>query len=238
MRAALLWLLVFLLTALNALAFGIVIIEEETGCGAADGEGKLLIPCVYDFAEAGNKLIIAKDAEGVYAFDQEGRERFSLSDADAKICLAWDGFCVINETGVSVYDGDFQKTAFYEDCDFVWEGVCGHLILCDGNWGEKCVFLSNNNETRRQSITPFSENTYRYAEMPAANYYDDLLEEIRTSADLSMARYGLLDAEGEVLLEAVYEELRPVDGDCLEARTDGVWQRIDFSGAPYVSEED
>lgn len=203
--------------------------------GAIDRTGTLVIPTEYDFLEiSGAGLVVAaKNGQGAWVFDTEGRQRDAFAGAEVYIALVGDGYAVIDSQFLFVFDRDGKMVLEAPSESVVLEGIGGQLIISDGMWGEKCVYLSGT-RARYQNLYPLGTTQGRaiYACMEArvGRYMNDLLGEVQLSTDMDSARYGIVDADGEMIAEAVYLSLDFLSDDRLVARTEAAWQMIDARG--------
>ena len=94
-------------------------------------------------------------------------------------------------------------------------------------------------DTAYQNLYPLGTagETPLYASLTVivGRYVNDRLGEIQLSTDMDSARYGVVNGDGEQLLEPVYRALYFLEDDRLLARTDGDWRVIDSQGTVYWS---
>ena len=214
---------------------GLAAVVVDGRYGAIDRTGAMLIPAEYDFLEISDAgiVIAARHGEGAWVFDRNGSRRDAFAGEDIYIALVGEGYAVINSQFLYVFDGNGDLILEAPPASVVTEGLDGRLIISDGMWGEKCVYLSGTHQ-KYQNLYPLGtsggEAVYACMEANVGRYVNDLLGEIQLSTDMDSARYGVVDAEGWKLTDCVYLALDFLADDRLLARTEEAWQMIDARG--------
>ena len=214
---------------------GLAAVVLEGRYGAIDRSGALVIPAAYDFLEisASGLVIAARDGEGAWVFDLQGSPLAAFEGEDVYIALVGDGYGVVNSEFLFVYDRAGTLILEAPPQSVVTEGLDGQLMISDGMWGEKCVYLSGTYR-RYQNLYPLGtahgEAVYAFMEADVGRYVNDLLGEIQLSTDMDSARYGVVNRDAELLTDCVYLSLGFLADDRFAARTEAAWQMIDASG--------
>lgn len=228
---------------------GLAAVVVDGKYGAIDREGRTVIPAEYDFLEISESgfAIAAKNLEAAYVFRPDGSEAARYEGEDIYIALVGEGYAVVDSHFLYVYDASGEMLLEAPAGSVVLEGVDGELIISEGMWGEECVYL-NGSDRRYQNLYPLGnvsgEPVYAFMTANVGRYMNDLLGEIQLSTDMDSARYGVVDGEGEILLDSIYLSIENIGEDRLLARTEEEWQVIDLSGsvlwshaAPMQTEE-
>lgn len=219
---------------------GYAVVAGEDGFGVIDAAGNVVVDLQYDTLELSPAgfILASRNPEGVCVLDMNGDIRFEFAGEDVFAALAGDGFMIFDGEGVRLFDADGGEIARLSPEAAVSEGAAGGLIISDGAWGEECVFILGS-EKRYQNIYPLGladgAGIYACMQANAARYVNDLLGEIELSVDMESARYGVLNADGELLLPCAYESIEYLADDRLLLYADGQWQMADTLGRVYWS---
>lgn len=203
--------------------------------GVIDAQGAWIVPAEYDSLEISESgfILTAKNAQGVWILDLDGREICAYAGEENFGMLLGDGYGVVEGAVLHICDAAGNN---YADVDWyaaVSEGLNGQLIVSEGAWGEACVYLLGD-AGRYQNLYPLgmAEETALYAcmQVHAVQYASDLLGEIQTAVDLETARYGVIDGAGVERIPCEYESIEYLGEDRLLLYADGLWQMSDANG--------
>ena len=217
---------------------GIACVVQNGKYGVIDTDGKFILAPEYEWiALSTTSNILALTADGNTAlYDQNGK----LIEQKASIYAGFYGAYayMADDRNTLVFDADGNQILSLSTDAGIQTGLGNDLILTDGAWGEECVFLYGS-DRKYQNIYPLGTaagaHIYAYMTINAARYNNDLLGEIQYSTDPASARYGMIDASGEILIEAQYRSIEYLQDDRFCVRTDDQWQMIDSSGNIYFS---
>ena len=220
----------------------IALIVQDGKYGVIDRSGAKVIAAEYDFMEIsdGGNCIVAKDTGGAYAFDASGALIAEYPGTDLQIGLAGEKYVLSDAESVRVYDADGVMLHALSPQTAVNPGLDGQLIFSDGAWGESCVFLEGT-QAKYQHIYPLGNAgdgaVYACMQVNVVRYVNELLGEIQLSVDMDSARWGAIDADGNRILECLYESVELVDAERLLVQIEGVWQLMDLEGKVYWQSE-
>jgi len=203
--------------------------------GAIDDKGNFVAAPEFDFLEVSESgfMLAVQNGRGAYLLDINGREIAFHEGAETYAMLLGSGYGIVNEGELHIYNA---QNALLETLDWdanVYEGLNGQLIVAEGAWGEECVYLLGTS-ARYQNLYPLGmdgeETLYACMQVQAARYVSDLLGEILYAVDMEMARYGVVNARGELLLPCEYEAIEYLGGGRLQLYADGLWQMSTAEG--------
>lgn len=213
-------------------------IVTQNGCfGAIDAEGKMILQTEYNYAEISpNGTIIALASDSVTVFGKDNNSMFKFEGEGLSAGFASEHILIHDGKTLHVFAPDGQILRNLNADASVYAGLDGELIISEGAWGEKCVYLDGT-ESRYQNLYPLGYSggkpVYAYMEVRVAKYMNNLLGEVQFSADMDTARYGIVDAQGEMLLPAVYISVEAVADDRFLVRTEKQWRMIDAKGRTF-----
>lgn len=209
--------------AISSFEGGVAKVYGDEGAGLIDLDGGELLPPVYRWIERGESMVAALGEGSAEIYAPDGRERlFAVAGEGLEVALVGDALCASCADWVRLYDagGDVIVEAAPETAFF--SGAGGQYIAADGAWGEPCQRLIDPDGSAVsggfQRLLPLCAGRYAFLEMPGTRYYSRDLKRIATSWSYEDARWGLIDAAGEVLLPAQYLEFRAVSEDRLLLR--------------------
>lgn len=214
---------------------GCAAVVQNDHYGAIDMQGAWIVPAEYDSLEIseGGFILAAKNAQGVWILDWDGREICAYAGEENFGMLLGDGYGVVEGDTLHICDASGN---IYADLDWnaaVSEGLNGQLIVSEGAWGEACVYLLGD-VGKYQNLYPLGmageTALYAYMQVHAVQYASDLLGEIQIAVDLETARYGVIDGAGVQRIPCEYESIEYLGEDRLLLYADGLWQMSDSCG--------
>lgn len=213
---------------------------SEGAWGVIDAGGAWIVPAEYDaleLSEAGF-LAASRMGEGVWILDFNGELLAFHEGEECYAAVVGNAYSIYDGSELRLYDASCALLETLSRRGSVYAGLNGQWILSDGAWGEECVYLSGT-ETKWQNISPLgiSEGTALYVCMRAdsVRYVSELLGEIQIATDMESARYGVLNAEGELLIPCEYEAIEYAGSDRLLLYANGTWRLTDPQGEIYWS---
>lgn len=210
-------------------------VVQNGNYGAINKNGSFVVPPEYGFLEISESgfVLAVQNAQGVHVFDLNGYELAFYAGEETYAMLLGGGYGIVNEGELKIYDA---RNALLETLAWdaaVTEGLNGQLIVSDGAWGETCVYLLGTS-VRYQNLFPLGtdgeETLYACMQVHAARYVSDLLDEIQYAVDMEMARYGVVNSKGEMLIPCEYESIEYLGNGRLLRCGDGVWQMCTANG--------
>lgn len=213
-------------------------VVQEGRYGALNTGGELCVPAEYDFLQVSPSgfILAAAYGRGVYVFGTDGDMTASYEGGDLFGMLAGDGYAVAAADQLQVYNAKGEIIARDSGSAAVYNGLSGQVIISDGAWGEKCVYLSGTEEYW-QNIYPLGmaggKPVYACMEANVARYMNDMLGEIQIAVDMDSVRYGVIGAGGTVLIDCDYRSIEYLTDDRLLVRTRDQWLMIDTRGSVY-----
>lgn len=208
--------------------------------GAIDITGKIVIAPAYDYLEvcAGGFILAGLSQQGVWVFDLNGNEIARYEGEETAAAPVGDGYAVYDGESLILYSIAGEILAQGVQGASVTEGLNGQYILANGAWGEACVSIVGT-EMLYQNLYPLGyaqgEPVYACMEANSARYINDLLGEVQISVDMESARYGVVDAQGELIIPAEFESITAIADDRLLCHVDDYWQVMDAAGNIYWS---
>ena len=201
---------------------GVAIVSDGGDMGLIDAQGRVVVSPRYAWMRRGGGFIVGLDAEGrvdVYAADGSAL-RFTWPDnADAaEVCgayiVVWSGdrALLLDAGGTRLHEG--PAGTLYTP------GLDGQVIVSEGEWGEACQYLMNPDGSAAsasyQYILPLCGGRYAFMSFgrKASEYAWS-----QADWDYDNAHWGLLSADGRVLLDAAYDEILPAGDDRLVLAT-------------------
>ena len=213
-----------------------------TGYGLIDATGNwVLTPKYPDITFEDAKLALAVEGDGsATGFDPATcLERFHIEGGEGSYYAAYDGV---------VQSADGEKTRLYDYAGrLVYEGGAqasyargenGQFILTDGPWGAECCRIVRADGTlvegAWQSLFPLFtlEGTgyYGFMAFEVTPVYVEELGEEQYDWDPDDVLYGVVDENGETVLEARYETLSVAGESRLLVREGDAQGLIDIDG--------
>lgn len=202
-------------------ADGVAIVSDVDGMGLIDIEGRIVIPPTYAWMQrSAGRIAALNDDGGLDVYSADGSKvLFTVGNVtEAELCgeyvIARDGQAsrVYGTDGVCVLEAS-PDVLFYP-------GLDGQFIAMDGAWGEACQYLANPDGStasgRYQRLLPLCAGRYAFIAFEPGDY--------------DSARYGLMAADGEVLLDAEYREILPAGADRLALVSDDAVVFADCDG--------
>lgn len=219
---------------------GRAVVALDGAYALIDASGKAIIADGFDYMEMSESgfVLAARAAEGAWVFDRNGGERARYEGEEIVVAPVGDGWSVFDGEWLWVYDQTGEPRAQLTQYGTASEGLDGQLILSDGAWGEESVYLSGSDEGKRyQNIYPLGwadgEPVYAYMTANTGRYVNDLLGETQLSTDMDSARYGVIDAAGEICIPARYDQIFYLEDDRFLLRDGEFWQVTDSRGRVY-----
>ena len=213
---------------------GMALARGEGGWGMIDGTGTERIAAEYDWMDRGASMIAGLKDWGVDVYDPDASGLlFRLEGEGLHVRLVGDCMAVSDDATSRLYGVD--GTPRWEgacDADF-YPGADGQVIVAEGEWGEPCQRLIDAGGVSSrafQQLLPLCGGRYAWLSMRGAEYYSEDLDRLQRSWDYESARYGLADGEGNVLLDAVFLEIRALGRDRLLMRTEDEVLLTDVDG--------
>ncbi len=217
---------------------GRAVVVQNGRYGVIDAQGLEIADPDYDFIQISSQgfMIAARSGEGAWALDLSGREIASYPGENISVALVGSGYTVADGEALFLYDAKGTQLAQLPPDASVSEGMDGAFIVSTGMWGESCVYLLGT-QTYYQNLYPLGisngEAVYACLEVDAARYVNDLLGEIQLSVDMDTARYGIVDARGNLCVPCGYDSIEYLCDDRFLTRNDNLWQMIDLHGQVY-----
>lgn len=224
----------------GAFLHGRAAVVENGLWGAIDTGGRTVIPAEYDYLEicAGGFVLAGLSQQGVWVFDLDGNETARFEGEETAAAPVGEGYAVYDGETVILYAASGEILARGGQGASIAKGLDGQFILADGPWGEKCVGIVGT-EGLYQNLYPLGyasgEPVYAHMEANFARFINDRLGEVQVSVDMDSARYGVVNARGEVLLPAEFETIISIGDDRLLCHVDDYWQVSDTAGNIYWS---
>ncbi|MBP3653142.1 MAG: WG repeat-containing protein [Clostridia bacterium] len=222
----------------GAFLHGRAAVVEEGLYGVIDTGGKTIIEAAYDYLEvcAGGFILAGLSQQGVWVFDLNGNEIARYEGEETAAAPVGDGYAVYDGESLILYAADGEILAQGVQGASITEGLAGQFILANGAWGEQCVGIVGT-ENLYQNLYPLGyaqgEPVYACMEANSARYINDLLGEVQISVDIESARYGVVDAQGELIIPAEFESIAAIADDRLLCHMDDYWQVMDTAGNIY-----
>ena len=215
-------------------------VVENGRFGAVSREGETIIEAEFDYLEvcAGGFILAGLSQQGVWVFDLNGGELARYEGEETAAAPVGDGYAVYDGETVILYTASGEIIARGSQGASAAEGLDGQIILADGPWGEECVRIVGT-ENAYQNLYPLGyargEAVYAYMEANSARFINDLLGEVQVSVDMDSARYGVVNARGEIILPAEFESIQMLEDDRLLCHIDEYRQVTDTEGRIYWS---
>lgn len=219
---------------------GRAVVALDGAYALIDASGKEIIADNFDYMEMSEAgfVLAARATEGAWVFDLNGGERARYEGEEIAVAPVGDGWSVFDGEWLWVCDQNGEVRARLTQYGTASEGLDGQLILSDGAWGEESVYLSGSDEGNRyQNIYPLGwadgAPVYAYMTANTGRYVNDLLGETQLSTDMDSARYGVIDAAGEICIPARYDQIFYLEDDRFLLRDGEFWQVTDSRGRVY-----
>lgn len=215
-----------------------VAVVENGLYGVISPDGESIIKPAYDYLEicAGGFVLAGLNQQGIWVFDLSGNEIARYAGEETAAAPVGDGYAVYGGEAVILYSNSGEILIRSEQGTSISEGLNGQFILSNGPWGEKCVSIAGS-ESVYQNLYPLgyanNEPIYAYMEANSARFINDLLGEVQVSADMESARYGVVNAQGEMLIPAEFEFISALDDNRLLCQVNDYRQVMDIDGNIY-----
>lgn len=215
-------------------------IVQDGHWGAIDAGGAYIVPAEYDALEICETgfMLATRTGEAVELLDMDGQ---LISAYEGEECFAapvGNGFMLYDGQDVYLCDAQGEVITAIDRKGSVYAGLNGQWIITEGAWGEDSVYLYGS-EKRFQNLTPLGtvdgEALYICMQVNAARYMSDLLGEIQLAIDMDMARYGVVNADSEMIFPCEYESIEYLGNGRLLLGGDGLWEMTDRYGMVYWS---
>lgn len=219
---------------------GCAVVVENGLYGAIDTTGKAVVAADYDYLEicAGGFILAGLSRQGVWVFDLNGNQIARYEGEETAAAPVGEAYALYDGESIILYAANGEMLAQGVQGASVTEGLDGQFILANGPWGEKCVGIVGTDH-QYQNLYPLGyalgEPIYACMEANFARYINDLLGEIQISVDMESARYGVVNAQGELLIPAEFESIAAIADDRLLCHVDDYWQVMDTAGNIYWS---
>lgn len=216
---------------------GIAVVSLEGRLGVINEAGEMLLPAQYDYIDiSANGDILTVNGDGASLWSSLGELLFDFSGEQLSAAFAGDYAAIYTGENLLVYDSNGGERLRLAADASAYDGLEGQLVISEGSWGESCVYLEGT-DLRYQNLYPLGyadgEAVYAFLEVRTAKYMNNLLGEVQLSADMNSTRYGIVDAKGEILLPAVYSEIKFLADNRFLVRTETQWRMIDANGSVY-----
>lgn len=223
--------------AARAFQCGIAVVSLVGRLGAINEAGEMLLPAQYDYIDiSANGDILTVNSEGASLWSPSGKLLFDFSGEQLSAAFAGDYATIYTGENLLVYDRNGKERLCLAADASVYAGLEGQLVISEGSWGESCVYL-NGTDLCYQNLYPLGyadgKAVYAFMDVRTAKYMNNLLGEAQLSADMNSARYGIVNAKGEMLLPAVYSEIEYLADNRFLVRTETQWRMINANGSVY-----
>lgn len=219
---------------------GRAVVAMEDKFGVIDTMGNWLIAPEYDYLEISEYgyILGAQTSERIAIFDGNGTSVDEYFGENISVSTAGRYYIVRDEISLRVYDDAHCMLLEAPPSASVSAGVGEQLLLSYGVFGEESSRIWGT-ENKYQHIFPLGESDgegiYGFMTVNAVKYENHMLGEAQYSLDMSTARYGVLDEQGEILLESQYLSIENVGEGRLLVQTEDQYQMIEPWGKVYWS---
>lgn len=216
-------------------AAGIAPVVKDGCWGAIGTNGNLLIPARYDSLEitGAGSILASGMGEGVQLFSSEGKSISSHTGEGAFAAALGDGYVLYEKESVRIFDAEGNERFTASPDAAVSEGLNGQILISDGPWGEENSYIAGT-EPRYRHLYPLGTAgdmpLYACMSVSASRYMNELLGEVQLAVDMDSARWGVADADGNLLLPMEYESIQYIAEGRLLVRMEGQLQLLDLSG--------
>lgn len=216
---------------------GLAVVTGGGKCGVINTSGKTVADIEYDFADISASGVIVLAREGMaLALRGDGGEIARFEGDNLSIGILGDGFALDDGESCRAFDDAGNELISAPSAAAFIEGIDGQIIISDGSWGEECVSLSGT-QAQYQNLYPLGKagerGIYAYMRANTARYTNDILNETQLSTDMDSARYGVVDSNGKILIEANYLSVCFLGEERLLLQSESAWQMTDINGKVY-----
>ena len=190
---------------------GAAIVSDGSGMGLIDVEGRVIVTPDYSWMARGDNLIAARTDDGrLDVYSADGRAKLFTAELPCDAAEVCGEYVVLrNADAARLYDRGGACLCAASKSALIYPGLEGQVIVAEGEWGEASQYIINPDGSAAsegyQRLLPLTGGRYAFMTMTS----NDL------GWDYDSVRWGLLSAQGAVLLPAEYHEIRPCGEDRL-----------------------